>query len=289
MRARRWRWGLLAAASILLAGFFALPVVSIEAPSSTVLTDRHGALLGATTARDEQWRFPPASTVPERFAAALITFEDRRFRQHPGVDPFAVLRAIHLNLQAGEVRSGASTLTMQTVRVARGNPPHRGREAHRDGARDAPRSGPQQRRDPPCGRPTPCWAATWYPAGGSLALLRAAGRHATGRSRHPGRAATAGPDPPRPQPGRAAGQDHRLLDAMVRGLLSVEDASLAKAEPLPEAPPPIPQAAPHLLMKLPGQHTETTLDRATCLHITEIVERHEARLAGNVSTTQRPW
>ena len=126
-RSRRG-WVALTAAVGLLAGFLALPVVSIQAPMSTVLTDRHGTLLGATTASDQQWRFPPTGPVPDRFAAALLTFEDRRFHQHPGVDPFAVLRAVYLNLQAGEVRSGASTLTMQTVRLARGNPPRTVRE-----------------------------------------------------------------------------------------------------------------------------------------------------------------
>ena len=286
MRARRWRWGLLAAASILLAGFFALPVVSIEAPSSTVLTDRHGALLGATTARDEQWRFPPASTVPERFAAALITFEDRRFHQHPGVDPLAVLRAMYLNLQAGEVRSGASTLTMQTVRVARGNPPRTVGEKLIEMVL-AVRLEAALSKDEIL-----AMYAAHAPMGGNVVGLQAAAWRYYGRPADTltwGEAATLAVLPNQPgliHPGRnraaLRAKTHRLLDAMVvRGLLSAEDASLAKAESLPEAPLPIPQAAPHLLMKLPGQHTETTLDRATQLQATEIVERHAARLAGN--------
>lgn len=286
MRARRWRWGLLAAASILLAGFFALPVVSIEAPSSTVLTDRHGALLGATTARDEQWRFPPASTVPERFAAALITFEDRRFHQHPGVDPLAVLRAMYLNLQAGEVRSGASTLTMQTVRVARGNPPRTVGEKLIEMVL-AMRLEAALSKDEILAMYT-----AHAPMGGNVVGLQAAAWRYYGRPADTltwGEAATLAVLPNQPgliHPGRnraaLRAKTHRLLDAMVaRGLLSAEDASLAKAESLPEAPLPIPQAAPHLLMKVPGQHTETTLDRATQLQATEIVERHAARLAGN--------
>ena len=41
-----------------LIGFFSLPVAEIERPTSTVLLDREGRLLGARIATDEQWRFP---------------------------------------------------------------------------------------------------------------------------------------------------------------------------------------------------------------------------------------
>ncbi|HCH66609.1 MAG TPA: penicillin-binding protein 1C [Deltaproteobacteria bacterium] len=286
MGSGRWRWGALAAALILVAGFFALPVVTIEAPRSTVLTDRHGTLLGATTARDQQWRFPPSKTVPERFAAALITFEDRRFHQHPGVDPFAVLRALYLNVKAGAVRSGASTLTMQTVRVARGNPartlPEKLIEMVLALRLEAARSKDEI---------LAMYAAN-APMGGNVVGLQAAAWRYYGRPADTltwGEAATLAVLPNQPgliHPGRnraaLRAKTNRLLDAMVeRGLLSASDASLAKAESLPQAPLPIPQAAPHLLMKAPGQHTQTTLERATQLQATQIVERHAMRLAGN--------
>ena len=88
-------------------------------PSSTVVTDRSGQLLGARIAADGQWRFPPIQSVPPRYALSLITFEDRRFYFHPGVDPAAILRALRSNLRAGHVESGGSTLTMQVVRLSR--------------------------------------------------------------------------------------------------------------------------------------------------------------------------
>ena len=73
---------------VLLAGwFFCLPKDLFKGtPYATVVTDRNGELLGARIADDGQWRFPPCDTVPERYATALIQFEDRHFRWHPGVD-----------------------------------------------------------------------------------------------------------------------------------------------------------------------------------------------------------
>ncbi|MCU5788799.1 transglycosylase domain-containing protein, partial [Alloalcanivorax marinus] len=54
---------------------------------------------------------------------ALITFEDRRFYAHPGVDPLAIGRAAVANARAGRVVSGGSTLTMQLARLLRDDPP----------------------------------------------------------------------------------------------------------------------------------------------------------------------
>ena len=88
-------------------------------PYSTVVTDRSGVLLGARTADDGQWRFPPRKQVPPRYATALIQFEDRYFRWHPGVDPLAVCRAVRDNLRSGHVTSGGSTLSMQVIRLSR--------------------------------------------------------------------------------------------------------------------------------------------------------------------------
>lgn len=61
------------------------------------------------------------NTVSPHVISALIATEDRRFYQHPGVNPLAILRAAFDNTQSGEVVSGASTLTMQVVRILRGN------------------------------------------------------------------------------------------------------------------------------------------------------------------------
>ena len=92
-------------------------------PVCAVLESRDGQLLGARIAADGQWRFPASDTVPEKFAKAIVAFEDKRFRYHPGIDPLAIIRALRLNVKGGEVRSGASTLTMQVIRLSRGDKP----------------------------------------------------------------------------------------------------------------------------------------------------------------------
>lgn len=86
---------------------------------STVALSREGELLGARIADDGQWRFPPCKSVPEKYSDALICFEDKRFRHHLGVDPLAVGRALVQNLRSGQTVSGASTISMQVVRLSR--------------------------------------------------------------------------------------------------------------------------------------------------------------------------
>ncbi len=89
-------------------------------PYSTVVESAEGELLGARIADDQQWRFPPSDTVPDRYKRALIQFEDRHFRYHPGVDPLAIFRSVRDNIRAGHVVSGGSTITMQVIRLSRG-------------------------------------------------------------------------------------------------------------------------------------------------------------------------
>jgi penicillin-binding protein 1C len=119
--AKRRRLALELSALFLVLGIFALslPEPLFDPAYSPVLYSREGRLLGAMTASDGQWRFPPGKEINEKFSAALIEYEDRRFRFHPGIDPLALARAFLVNIRAGEVVSGASTITMQTVRMMR--------------------------------------------------------------------------------------------------------------------------------------------------------------------------
>ncbi|GHT77621.1 penicillin-binding protein 1C [Bacteroidia bacterium] len=104
---------------MLVAYIFCLPKKLFNVPYSTVVTDRNGELLGARIADDEQWRFPPCDTLPEKFETCLITFEDRYFRYHWGVNPLAVGRALVQNVRQKRVVSGGSTITMQVIRLSR--------------------------------------------------------------------------------------------------------------------------------------------------------------------------
>ncbi len=56
------------------------------------------------------------AAVPPPLLTAILAAEDHRFYEHGGVDARAVLRAMWVNLQRGEVAQGGSTLTQQLVK-----------------------------------------------------------------------------------------------------------------------------------------------------------------------------
>jgi penicillin-binding protein 1C len=86
--------------------------------------DRNGKLLRAYATTDGRWRLPAkVSDVDPRFFDVLFAYEDKRFRSHHGVDPLAVVRAGLQFATSGHLRSGASTLTMQVVRLVAGRHP----------------------------------------------------------------------------------------------------------------------------------------------------------------------
>ena len=102
---------------------FPLPKPLFDTEYSTILRSRDGLILSAAIADDEQWRFPPSDSIPKKFKTAIRLFEDEYFHYHPGINPVSIGRAVYQNIQAGEIVSGGSTLTMQTVRMAYGNQP----------------------------------------------------------------------------------------------------------------------------------------------------------------------
>lgn len=64
------------------------------------------------------WRYPvEPEAVSPYYLQALLTYEDRWFYQHPGVNPLALGRALWQNLVDGRVVSGGSTLSMQVARL----------------------------------------------------------------------------------------------------------------------------------------------------------------------------
>jgi len=89
----------------------------VRAPSH-VLLDRHGAFLGELSAPDGAlgyWPLPAA--LPDKLVRATLETEDRRFREHPGIAPSSIARAVWQNLSSGHVVSGASTIAMQVARL----------------------------------------------------------------------------------------------------------------------------------------------------------------------------
>jgi penicillin-binding protein 1C len=86
-----------------------------------VLNDDSGRLLSAKIAEDGQWRFPEIDSVPKALEACILHFEDEYFYWHPGVNPVSVFRAIGQNITSNRTVSGGSTITMQVLRMSRGN------------------------------------------------------------------------------------------------------------------------------------------------------------------------
>ncbi len=90
---------------------------------SRVLLAGDGAALRVTRTRDDKIRLPVRlADVDPRFLRMLLAYEDRRFAWHPGVDPLALVRALGQWVVSGQVVSGASTLTMQVVRLLEPRP-----------------------------------------------------------------------------------------------------------------------------------------------------------------------
>lgn len=64
------------------------------------------------------WRYPVTNQqVSPYYLEALLTYEDRCFYSHPGVNPLALVRASWQNLRGARVVSGGSTLSMQVARL----------------------------------------------------------------------------------------------------------------------------------------------------------------------------
>jgi penicillin-binding protein 1C len=84
------------------------PLPRFDKPFSTVIEAEDGTLLGARIAYDGQWRFRPPDDTPDKYQKAVITFEDRWFMYHPGVNPVSLMRAFFINTKKGEVVSGGA-------------------------------------------------------------------------------------------------------------------------------------------------------------------------------------
>src|SRR5688500_6315027 len=87
---------------------------SYQPGGATVLVDRNGSEI-ADLARVRHEVVELAS-LPEHVADAFVAVEDRRFREHDGVDWRRVGGALLANVRAGGIAEGSSTITMQLSR-----------------------------------------------------------------------------------------------------------------------------------------------------------------------------
>ena len=85
--------------------------------------DRRGAVLRVFPVDDGKWRMQAhLDQIDPDFIEALLTYEDKRFMSHGGVDFAALARASGSLASAGRVVSGGSTITMQTARLLEPRP-----------------------------------------------------------------------------------------------------------------------------------------------------------------------
>lgn len=90
---------------------------------SVQVLDRKGNLLNAYLSRDDKWRFScKADEIDPLLKSAFLQKEDRWFYYHPGINPMAIVRALWSNITSGKRVSGASTITMQVVRLLEPRP-----------------------------------------------------------------------------------------------------------------------------------------------------------------------
>lgn len=97
---------------------FPLPLPDKEDDFALAVLAEDGSPLRFFPDRDGVWRYPVTlEDVSPNYLKALITYEDRWFWQHPGVNPWSLIRALWVYLQEGEPVLGGSTLTMQVARI----------------------------------------------------------------------------------------------------------------------------------------------------------------------------
>ena len=274
-------------ALLLLAYLLCLPRRLFDVPYATVVTDRHGELLGARIATDGQWRFPPSDTAPDKFARCLIAFEDRHFYLHNGVNPVSILRAFVQNVRARRIVSGGSTITMQTIRLSRGERRTVGEKlveivlATRLECRYSKRE-------------ILALYAAHAPFGGNVVGVEAAAWRYFGHSSAELSWAEAAmlavlPNAPsmihlsRNREALLKKRNRLLRELHRQGVIDDADYELALSEALPEEPLPLPALAPHLVADFqqtrPGERIVSTIDKGMQSQVEAVLARWHAEFA----------
>jgi penicillin-binding protein 1C len=277
-------------AGVLITPVLLSPFPRFKAPLSTVVEAKDGSLLGARIADDGQWRFPGPGKVPEKFEKSILTFEDRYFYRHPGINPVSIIRALHQNIKAGEIVSGGSTITMQVARISRGNRSRTYSEKIIEMFSALKLELFRSKK-----RILEMYAAN-APFGGNIVGLEAATWRYTGKSSEDitwAEAAALAVLPNSPAlvfPGKNQETLKTRRDALLRELFRRKyfdslTLVLALEEPLPGEPKPLPVRAPHLtdffFKNNKGKMIRTTIDPEIQARATDIISAHQKELSGN--------
>ncbi len=271
--------------------FFSLPRPLFDDPYATVIEDADGNFLSARIASDHQWRFPESDSIPYKFREAIRYFEDERFYYHPGVNVGSMGRAIWRNLKEGKVTSGGSTISMQVIRLSF---KHKNRNVFTKfyemilAARLELGYSKKEIMN---------LYASHAPFGSNVVGLDAAswryfGRPASRLSWGESAALAVLPNSPALVfPGKNhevyLKKRNRLLDKLFdKKVIDKTTCELAKAEPLPDKPCPLPHYAPHLLDKIiadgdNGQRVKTTLNTTFQQQISAIARKYVSYYLSN--------
>jgi len=231
---------------------------------STEIVDSAGRLLRAFTTADGKWRLKTTiDDVDPTYLALLKAYEDRRFDDHFGVDPLAVVRAAEQWISRGRIVSGASTLSMQAARLLEPRPRSLTTKALQS-ARALQLEWRYSKRE------VLAIYLTLAPMGGNLEGVRAASFAYFGKEPKHLSAAEAAllvaipQSPERRRPDRSPAAAHAARERVLeRGLQhAVIDASLrdlASSRSVPSKRLAMPMHAPHLSAWLAGQSPRTAV------------------------------
>lgn len=290
MRSKRnWWIGLLAVLVVLF--IFSLPDPLFDRPLSTILYDSEGRVLSARLADDEQWRFPPADSIPSNLEACILQFEDKRFHSHLGVDILALGRAVFQNIRSGRIVSGASTISMQVIRLS-GDKPKRNIANKLKEMWQAMRLEFRYSKEEILQL-----YCTHAPYGGNVVGIEAASWRYFRRPLHQlswAESATLAVLPNAPasmHPGKSRDQllikrNKLLLHLLEEEIIDSLTYDLALDEELPQAPSPLPHKADHalsFLMNMGGkeQRITSTISEPLQLRCQQVLDRYVSRISEN--------
>ncbi len=286
---RVWVWAAIAALGASALGYLAVPPPSLLRSRllSALVLARDGSILRGFLSPDGKWRLPTTpNEVDPLYRHMLIAAEDKRFAEHPGVDPVAALRALGQLAWRGHIVSGASTLTMQAVRLLERRP--------RTLAAKLTEMGEALALERRLGRERVLGLyLTLAPFGGNLEGVRAASLAYFGHApRHLSAAEAAllvalPRSPERLRPDRHPEAARRARDAVLArmrtdGVISESTLAEARAEGVPHRRLALPFHAPHLAAELHDADPAALVQRTT---IDPMLQRQvEALLAREVAT-----
>ena len=261
---------------------------------SHVVLDREGRLLRAYATTEGRWRLPVSERdVDPRFLKLLFTYEDKRFREHHGIDPLSMGRAAVQLVTRGQIISGGSTISMQVARLLEP------RERRSLGAKMRQIVRALELESALGKDGVLALYLALAPYGGNLEGVRAASLAYFGKEPRKLSLAEAAllvalpqsPELRRPDrfPTAARAARDRVLDrAALAGLMPRDEIARAKAQPVPHERKPLPVLAPHaadqvVLLEPDRREHRLTLDLFLQKNLQELAHERAQALGPDIS------